>query len=64
MLNINRDKFISDYWNYYKNLENDFINLTRFVKVCDTNYETCSDEIIKQFQNASLLSPCSSNMGP
>lgn len=49
MLNINRDKFISDYWNYYKNLENDFINLTRFVKVCDTNYETCSDEIIKQF---------------
>lgn len=44
---MNRDKFISIYWNYYLMLENDFLNITKYVKLEKCNYSTCSDEIIK-----------------
>ncbi|MBQ8999102.1 MAG: hypothetical protein IJ086_10520 [Clostridium sp.] len=46
---MNREEFLINYWRYYNILEEDFIKLTRCVRICETNYKTCSDEIIKQF---------------
>lgn len=46
---MNREDFLINYWRYYNILEDDFIRLTRYVRICESNYNTCSDEIIKQF---------------
>lgn len=47
---MDRSEFIKIYWNYYLMLENDFINLTRYIEIKECNYKTCSDEIIKLIQ--------------
>lgn len=47
----NRDEFIQKYWNYYCMLENDFIEITRYIDIRETNYKTSSEIIIKQLQS-------------
>lgn len=49
-MNLDITQFISKNWNYYLTLENDFINITRYVKLDPKNYETFSDEITKLIQ--------------
>ena len=46
---MDREDFLINYWRYYNILEEDFIELTKYVRICEINYNTCSDEIIKQF---------------
>lgn len=44
-------QFINNNWNYYLMLENDFINITRYIKLDKRNFKTFSDEIIKLLQS-------------
>lgn len=44
-------QFINNNWNYYLMLENDFINITRYIKLDKSNFKTFSDEIIKLLQS-------------
>ena len=50
MLN-NRKEFISNYWKYYCILEDDFIELIKYIDLRESNYNTTSNEIIKQLQS-------------
>ena len=50
MLN-NRKEFISNYWKYYCILEDDFVDLIKYVDLRESNYSTTSNEIIKQLQS-------------
>lgn len=44
-------QFIQNNWNYYLMLENDFINITRYIKLDKCNFHTFSDEIVKLLQS-------------
>lgn len=50
---MTREEFLINYWEYYKMLENDFLNVCRYIKILPINYKTCSDEIIKLLQTVS-----------
>ena len=50
---MDREEFLINCWRYYNILEEDFIKLTKYVRLCENNYTTCSDEIIKQFLSVS-----------
>lgn len=50
MLN-NRKEFISNYWKYYCILEDDFSELIKYIDLRESNYNTTSNEIIKQLQS-------------
>lgn len=47
----NRKDFISTYWKYYCILEDDFVNLIKYVDLRENNYDTTSNVIIKQLQS-------------
>lgn len=47
----NRDEFIINYWKYYCLLEDDFIELTRYIDLRESNLETSSEAIIKQLES-------------
>lgn len=47
---MNRKEFLINYWQYYKVLEDDFINVTKYIKLSEDNYSTYSDEFVKQLQ--------------
>jgi hypothetical protein len=47
---MNRNEFLINYWKYYNALEDDFIRVIRYIEILEINYQTCSDEIIKQLQ--------------
>jgi hypothetical protein len=47
----NRNEFICDYWKYYCVLENEFIELIKYIDLRKSNFGTTSDTIIKQLQS-------------
>uniref|UniRef100_UPI00321AA042 hypothetical protein n=1 Tax=Bacteroides fragilis TaxID=817 RepID=UPI00321AA042 len=47
---MSRNEFLINYWDYYCVLEEDFIDITRYIQLRVVNFNTCSDEIIKQLQ--------------
>lgn len=48
---MEREEFLSKYWNYYLMLEDDFYKTTRFVELDPRNYNTYSVEYAKQYQS-------------
>ncbi len=42
--------FIRDYWSYYIELENEFINTIKYVELCKDNYKAYSFEYLKLLQ--------------
>lgn len=48
---MEREEFLSKYWNYYLMLEDDFYKTTRFVELNPHNYNTYSVEYAKQYQS-------------
>lgn len=51
---MTREDFITNCWNYYLYLEEDFIKLTRYISVHSNNYKTFSDEIHKQLLSVAM----------
>lgn len=51
---MTRKGFITSCWNYYLYLEEDFIELTRYVSIHSNNYKTFSDEIHKQLLSVAM----------
>ena len=47
----NRKEFICYYWKYYCILEEDFVELIKYVDLRESNYNTTSNVIIKQLQS-------------
>lgn len=47
----NRKEFICNYWKYYCILEEDFVELIKYVDLRESNYNTTSNVIIKQLQS-------------
>ncbi|NFL87492.1 hypothetical protein FDB24_14820 [Clostridium botulinum] len=47
---MDREEFLSKYWQYYLALEDDFIKTIRYVQLNIDNYKTFSTEYIKQYQ--------------
>lgn len=45
---MDRHEFLTQYWRYYLYLEEDFIQLTRYVDLYPENFQIFSDEIHKQ----------------
>lgn len=45
-------RFIRDYWNYYRELEDDFLAVRKFVSFEQANYSTYSIELLKLYQAA------------
>ena len=48
-----REDFTAQFWEYYRMLENDCVELRRFVSFREENLGVCSDEIIKQLLSVS-----------
>ena len=42
--------FEQNYWNYYRELEDDFLSLRRYVSISSINFQTFSVEILKLYQ--------------
>lgn len=51
---MTRDDFITNCWNYYLYLEEDFMKLTRYINIHSNNYKTFSDEIHKQLLSVAM----------
>lgn len=51
---MTREDFITNCWNYYLYLEEDFIKLTRYISIHSNNYKTFSDEIHKQLLSVAM----------
>ena len=52
-INRNTDTFAhfeKNYWAYYRELENDFLTLRKYVSICEDNFSTYSIEILKLYQ--------------
>jgi hypothetical protein len=47
---ITRDEFLQRYWNYYLLLEKDFLYTERYVAIDELNFNSYSNEYIKQYQ--------------
>ena len=45
---MNRTEFINNFWSRYMMMERDFIHLSEYVKIDERNFDTFSNEIIKQ----------------
>lgn len=45
------NKFNSLFWNYYIMIEDNVVNLSRYIDFRDSNLKTCSNEIISQLLN-------------
>lgn len=45
---MTRNEFLTKCWKYYLYLEQDFINLTRYIDIHTNNYDVFSDEVHKQ----------------
>ena len=45
---MNRTDFINIFWSRYMMIERDFIHLSEYVKIDERNYNTFSNEILKQ----------------
>ena len=45
---MNRTEFINNFWSRYMMMEREFIRLSEYVKIDERNYNTFSNEIIKQ----------------
>ena len=48
---MDSEKFNSIFWNYYSMLEDNVVNLSRYVDIRKSNFKTCSNEIISQLLN-------------
>ena len=48
---MDRTQFLRRYWSYYTKLEQDCMMLSRYIDFRDSNFSTCSDEIIGQLLN-------------
>ena len=44
------NRFIISFWEYYNELENEFISLRKYVSICEDNFNTYSVEILKLYQ--------------
>lgn len=42
--------FEKNYWDYYRELENDFLLLRKYISICKDNFNTYSIEILKLYQ--------------
>lgn len=51
MLEISREQFMKDFWNYYIMLENDFRKTIAYVELDEINFKTFSKEYIKLYQS-------------
>lgn len=45
-------QFEKHYWAYYRELENDFLSLRKYISICKDNFSTFSIEILKLYQAA------------
>ena len=47
---ITREEFLQRYWDYYLILEKDFLETERFLAIDEVNFDSYSNEYIKQYQ--------------
>ena len=45
-----RDEFLQRYWNYYLLLEKDFLDIEQYLTIDEVNFNSFSNEYIKQYQ--------------
>lgn len=45
-----RQEILETYWNYYLELEQQFLNTSKYVEICKNNFNTYSIEYLKLFQ--------------
>lgn len=43
-------QFLRNYWEYYRELEKDFLSIRKYVSICEDNSNTYSIEILKLYQ--------------